>query len=67
MSFTEIPVLDLARAEDPATKPGFLADLRAALMEVGFMYIRNVGVPEELFDRVVEQGRAFFDIPLEEK
>ena len=67
MSFTEIPVLDLARAEDPATKAEFLADLRHALMEVGFMYIRNVGVPEELFTRVVEQGRAFFDIPLEEK
>ena len=67
MSFTEIPVLDLAQADDPATKPGFLADLQHALMEVGFMYIRNVGVPEELFARVVEQGRAFFDIPLEEK
>ena len=60
-------MLDLARAEDPATKPEFLADLRHALMEVGFMYIRNVGVPEELFARVVEQGRAFFDILLEEK
>ena len=67
MSFTEIPVLDLSRAEDPATKPAFLADLRRALMEVGFMYISNVGVPPGLFDRVVEQGKAFFDIPLEEK
>ncbi len=67
MSFTEIPILDLALAEDPETKPRFLADLRHALMEVGFMYVKNVGIPDELFERVVAQGRAFFDIPMEEK
>ena len=67
MSFTEIPVLDLARAEDPATKPEFLADLRHALMEVGFLYLKNVGIPDELFQKVIEQGKAFFNIPTEEK
>ncbi|OAA54980.1 2og-Fe oxygenase family protein [Niveomyces insectorum RCEF 264] len=67
MSFTSIPVLDLSLADDPATKPAFLADLRNALIEVGFFYVKNVGVPDELYDRVIEQGRAFFDIPLEEK
>lgn len=67
MSFTEIPILDLALAEDPATRPQFLADLRHALMEVGFMYIKNVGIPESLFEQVVAEGRGFFDIPEEEK
>ncbi|KAG8159808.1 hypothetical protein KVR01_010445 [Diaporthe batatas] len=67
MSFTSIPVLDLALADDPATKPAFLGDLRAALLEVGFLYIKNVGIPAELFERVISLGRAFFDIPMEEK
>lgn len=67
MSFKSIPVLDLALADDPATRPAFLTDLREALMEVGFLYIKNVGISDELFQKVVSLGRAFFDIPLEEK
>ena len=67
MSFTEIQILDLSLAENPETKPQFLSDLRHALMEVGFMYIKNVGIPDALFEQVVSEGKAFFDIPLEEK
>lgn len=67
MSFTSIPVLDLALAKDPQTKPQFLADLRHALMEVGFLYLKNVGIPEELWQKVIAEGKAFFDIPKEEK
>lgn len=67
MSFTSIPILDLSQAKDPATKPEFLDQLRHALMEVGFLYIKNVGDAEELFQQVIDQGKAFFDIPTEEK
>ncbi len=67
MSFTTIPVLDLALAKDPATKPAFLNDLRHALMEVGFLYLKNVGIPDELVQGVITEGKAFFDIPEEEK
>lgn len=67
MSFTSIPILDLAQARDPATKPAFLADLRHALMEVGFLYLKNVGIPDELFQQVIAEGKAFFDMPTEEK
>lgn len=67
MSFKSLPILDLSLADDPATKPQFLADLRYALMEVGFLYIKNVGIPEALFSKVISEGRAFFDIPLDEK
>ncbi|KAH8682178.1 hypothetical protein BX600DRAFT_505790 [Xylariales sp. PMI_506] len=67
MSFKEVPVLDMALASDPATKPAFLADLRHALMEVGFLYLKNVGIPDELFEEVIKEGIGFFDIPLEEK
>ncbi|TDZ60546.1 putative 2-oxoglutarate-dependent dioxygenase [Colletotrichum trifolii] len=67
MSFTSIPILDLSQAQNPDTKPQFLVDLRHALMEVGFLYLKNVGIPDELFQRVIKEGRAFFEIPVEEK
>ncbi|KAI0199786.1 hypothetical protein F4808DRAFT_199935 [Astrocystis sublimbata] len=67
MSFTSVPILDLAQSRDPATKPQFLADLRHALMEVGFLYLRNVGIPDDLWCDVIREGRGFFDIPREEK
>jgi len=67
MSFTSIPILDLSQASDPATKPEFLKQLRHALMEVGFLYLTNVGEPETMFQEVISQGKSFFDIPTEEK
>ncbi|KAI1811767.1 hypothetical protein GGS20DRAFT_76725 [Poronia punctata] len=67
MSFTSIPILDLAQSRDPSTKPEFLAQLRHALMEVGFLYLKNVGIPSDLWDQVITEGRGFFDIPREEK
>lgn len=67
MSFTSIPILDLDLSRDPATKPEFLNQLRDALMEVGFLYLKNVGISQELWDEVIRQGKGFFDIPQEEK
>ncbi|TFA98295.1 putative 2-oxoglutarate-dependent dioxygenase [Trichoderma ghanense] len=67
MAFTSIPILDLDLSRDPATKPEFLTQLRHALMEVGFLYLKNVGISQELWDEVIKQGKAFFDIPQEEK
>jgi len=67
MSFTSIPILDLSLAKDPATKPAFLTDLRHALMEVGFLYLKNVGISDETFQQLIQEGKAFFDIPEEEK
>lgn len=66
-SFSSIPVLDLSLARSPDTKPAFLDELRYALMEVGFLYLKNVGIPDELTERVKEEGKAFFDLPKEEK
>ncbi|KAH8597441.1 hypothetical protein B0O99DRAFT_592600 [Bisporella sp. PMI_857] len=67
MSFNTIPILDLSSAKDPATKPQFLKDLRHALLEVGFLYLKNVGIPEQLTEAVIKEGVAFFDLPMEEK
>ncbi|KAH6711629.1 hypothetical protein BKA61DRAFT_94777 [Leptodontidium sp. MPI-SDFR-AT-0119] len=67
MSFDSIPILDLSEAKDPSTKPKFLEQLRHALLEVGFLYLKNVGIPEELTQKVIKEGVSFFDLPMEEK
>lgn len=67
MSFSSIPILDLSLARSPSTKPQFLLDLRHALLEVGFLYIKNTGIPPELIQDVINLGKAFFDLPDEEK
>ena len=67
MSFDSIPILDLSLAKDASTKPAFLEQLRHALLEVGFLYLKNVGISEELTQAVITEGIGFFDLPLEEK
>lgn len=67
MSFSTIPVLDLSLARNPDTKPTFLETLRDALLDVGFLYIKNTGIDDTLTQHVITQGKAFFDLPEEAK
>ena len=67
MSFHSIPIVDLSLAKDPETKPAFLNLLRRTLLEVGFLYIKNTGLSDALIHSVIAEGKAFFDIPREEK
>jgi len=69
-SFTQVPVLSLALARDPATKAQFLQQLRDTLLNVGFLYLSDTGLPKQLIDQVREQTFAFFDedvLPLSAK
>jgi len=67
-SFTEIPLLRLSEAFLPETKPTFLVALRNALLNVGFLYISDTGLPEDLVQRVIDQCHAFFEtLPEQEK
>ncbi len=67
MSFDSLPILDLSLADSPATKPGLLDSLRYALLEVGFLYIKNTGIHPELMNRVITLGKSFFSLPDEKK
>lgn len=67
MSFSSIPVLDLSLASNQDTKPAFLESLRIALLDVGFLYIKNTGIDDTLIQDVIEQGKAFFGLPDEKK
>ena len=67
MPFKEIPILDLSLAKDDSTKSAFLEQLRDTLLNVGFLYIKNTGIDQDLYDKVCEEGIRFFDLPEEEK
>lgn len=67
MSFDAIPVLDLSLSRRPDTKPAFLESLRNALLDVGFLYIKDTGIDDALIQDVIEQGKAFFSLPEEQK
>jgi isopenicillin N synthase-like dioxygenase len=67
-NFTTIPILPLSAALDPSTKPKFLADLRSALLNVGFLYLSETGLPEQTIQNVISECHGFFEkLPLEEK
>ncbi|KAF1966344.1 Clavaminate synthase-like protein [Bimuria novae-zelandiae CBS 107.79] len=65
--FSSIPILPLSAALSPSTKPQFLKELRDALLNVGFLYLSETGLPEDLVRDVVEECKRFFTLPKEEK
>ena len=59
----ETPFIDLNSGN-----PVRLADeLREAIQEDGFFYVRNHGVPKELLQTMVTQTRRFHNLPLPAK
>jgi hypothetical protein len=67
-TFNTLPILPLSAALDPSTKPQFLSDLRSALLNVGFLYLSETGLPDFLIKDVVTQCGDFFEkLPQEEK
>lgn len=66
-SFQSVPLLDYSYSLSDTTKPEFLKQLRHALLEVGFLYIKNTGIDGVLIQRVIDLGEAFFELPEEEK
>ena len=65
--FTSVPVLDYAESASPSTRPVFLKALKAAIVNVGFFYLKNTGVPDEVQSEFTEQSIALFNLPLEKK
>jgi isopenicillin N synthase-like dioxygenase len=65
----EIPVLDLKRYLEgaPGERERLAQELRYAQENIGFYYIKNHGVPQELIDRMFAQTARFHAQPLEEK
>jgi isopenicillin N synthase-like dioxygenase len=64
-----IPVVDLAEflSGDPQRKSAFVQQLGKAYEEVGFVAVKNHGVPDELIAHLYEYVQQFFSLPLEQK
>ena len=66
-NFTSIPILDFSRAQSPATKSLFLAELREALVGAGFFYLKNPPVPEQVREAFVKKSIALCNLPHDKK
>jgi len=65
--FTEIPVLNLSLAGSPSTRGRLIAELRNALVNVGFLYIVNHGVPDTVISDLINVLPKLFALPPEAK
>ena len=64
-----IPVVDLADflSNQPERKQAFIQQLGNAYEEVGFVAVKNHGIPDELIAHQYEYVQQFFALPLEKK
>lgn len=62
-----IPLIDLSLASSPATRSRLLSDIRSALLEIGFLYVSNHGVPEETVTALIEILPNLFQLPERDK
>ncbi|EEH11311.1 conserved hypothetical protein [Histoplasma capsulatum G186AR] len=62
-AFSSIPTIDLSLANSPTTKPALLQKLHNALVSVGFLYVSNHGVPENVIADLVNVIPQLFSLP----
>lgn len=64
-----IPVVDLSEftSGDNKSKKAFVEQLGNAYEEVGFVAVKNHGVPDALIKSIYEQVQQFFSLPLSKK
>lgn len=64
-----IPSVDMAdyTSNDPARKKKFVEQLGKAYQEIGFVAVKNHGIPDDLIARLYTQVEAFFELPFETK
>lgn len=68
-SFTDIPLVDMAPLADgtTASRQAVAARICEACEHVGFLYVKNHGIPAPLIEAVFAGAKAFFDLTLEQK
>ncbi|MGN6603161.1 MAG: isopenicillin N synthase family dioxygenase [Ginsengibacter sp.] len=64
-----IPVVDLSdfTGEDPKLKEAFVQKLGKAYEEVGFVAVKNHGIPSDLIDDLYKKVQQFFSLPADKK
>lgn len=67
VSFDKIPVIDVSALNTGGSLFEVAKEIRWALTNVGFFYVKNHGVPEAVVNGAFDETRAFFDLPLQDK
>lgn len=69
--FHSIPIIDVQKLRDPGStldeRRRVGSELDRACREVGFFYVRNHGVCDDLTTRIRESSRRWFDLPADVK
>ncbi|KAE8153643.1 Clavaminate synthase-like protein [Aspergillus avenaceus] len=67
--FEQVPVIDVSAlsSRDPHRRQDLAAQIYYACTKVGFFYISNHGISQELLDSVHNAARRFFALPSEQK
>jgi isopenicillin N synthase-like dioxygenase len=62
---TQIPIIDFAPffTESEGDRRKVANQIYEACHDIGFMYLRNHGIPQELIDQLLLQSSVFFDLP----
>lgn len=55
----QLPIIDLALADNASTKPQFLRDLSDALFRIGFLYLINHGLEDQCVDMLGYASKLF--------
>jgi len=66
VTFSSVPVLDFSLIER-GQKAQFILELRDALVNVGFLYLQNAPISQDVLAAVVEYAPKLFALPLETK
>jgi len=67
LDFSEIPIVDVAALVAGSDDPRTISALGRACTDVGFVYLKNHGVPARLIADVAAQAARFFARPMDEK
>ncbi|RJT21030.1 isopenicillin N synthase family oxygenase [Mesorhizobium waimense] len=65
--FDRLPIIDVGPLLDGSDARTVAKEIRWALTNAGFMYIKNHGLPGDLVTETFAQARTFFDLPTDEK
>ncbi|KAJ7168895.1 Clavaminate synthase-like protein [Mycena filopes] len=67
LPWADLITLDLSLYATPEGRKALAQTLITAVREKGFFYVKNFGVSPEAVNRQFALGRAFYELPLEEK
>ncbi|KAI0329030.1 Clavaminate synthase-like protein [Cubamyces sp. BRFM 1775] len=68
-AFRDIPIIDLKDIDNPnpEARKALGSAVKDACINVGFLYVKNHGIPEDKIERAYSASKDFFSLPVERK